>query len=86
MNETRHPAENLVALDRYPINALASKSGKSFLDRCQTELATNGYCNLKGFLRPQAVSSLISESDAWEAIALSSPWRRQRRTRWRCRG
>ena len=69
MNEARHPAENLVALDRYPINALTSKSGKSFLNRCRAELAVNGCCNLHGFLRPQAVASLLSESNAWEANA-----------------
>jgi len=69
MKATKQDVENLIALDRYPVNALTSKGGKAFLNQCRDQLAANGCCNLNGFLRPEAVSSLLSESNAWEAVA-----------------
>jgi hypothetical protein len=69
MNAEKQLVENLIALDRYPVNALTSKAGKAFVNRCRDQLAANGCCNLNGFLRPEAVSSLVAESNAWEAVA-----------------
>jgi hypothetical protein len=69
MKETRLGAENLVALERYPIDDLESVSGQAFLSQCRAQLTTNGCCNLNGFLRPEAVSALAAESNAWEADA-----------------
>ena len=69
MKETKFDAENLVALERYPIDDLESSTGQAFLNQCRSELATSGCCNLNGFLHPQAVSALVTESNAWEADA-----------------
>ena len=69
MKETKFGAESLVALERYLIDDLESSCGKAFLNQCRSELATNGCCNLNGFLRPQAVSALGTESNDWEADA-----------------
>src|SRR6056300_1817907 len=54
-------ALNLVDLHRYPINDLNSRSGTAFLKKCQAQMGVHGWCNLDGFIRPDALSALEDE-------------------------
>lgn len=60
--------QNDVALDivdvaRYPIADLDSGAGADFLAECQHSMETNGWCNLDGFLRDDALGRLNSEAN-----------------------
>jgi len=56
-------ALNLVDLHRYPINDLNSRSGTAFLKKCQAQMEVHGWCNLDGFIRPDALSALEDETN-----------------------
>ena len=58
-----------VDLDRYPINALESAVGRSMVEQGRDQLARLGVCSLPGFVRPDAVYTMvaIAESRAAEA-------------------
>lgn len=51
---------DVVDLDRYPIHALDSAEGQQLIERCRTELAATGICQLFGFLRPNAVEQSVA--------------------------
>jgi len=53
----------LVDLERYPIADLDSGPGAAFLAECQDSIRTNGWCNLEGFLRPDALERLNAEAN-----------------------
>ncbi|MEB8389440.1 hypothetical protein OO012_19680 [Rhodobacteraceae bacterium KMM 6894] len=55
-------ALNLVDLARYPIADLDSGDGAAFLKECQTQMDEQGWCNLDGFIRPEALAALAAES------------------------
>lgn len=59
----------LIDLDRFPIDALDTEKGQRFLAACQAEIAETGACNLKGFIRPDAVRALAAEAVALETQA-----------------
>lgn len=59
----------LIDLDRYPVDALDTERGARFLESCRAELAETGACNLKGFIRPEAVNALAAEAVALEPQA-----------------
>ena len=54
----------LVDLDRYPIADLDTGPGAAFLKECQTHMEEHGWCNLAGFIRPDALDELAGEANA----------------------
>lgn len=57
---------SLVNLDAHPITELENESGKAFIGRCQTSLASQGFVRLPGFLRPEGAARLAEEALALE--------------------
>ncbi|RBW53758.1 hypothetical protein DS906_17620 [Ruegeria sp. A3M17] len=55
---------SLVDLARYPIADLESAEGAAFLKACQDQMEEHGWCNLDGFIRPEALVALADESNA----------------------
>ncbi|WP_282153823.1 HalD/BesD family halogenase [Ruegeria atlantica] len=55
---------SLVDLERYPIADLESAEGTAFLKDCQDQMEEHGWCNLDGFIRPEALAALADESNA----------------------
>lgn len=55
---------SLVDLERYPIADLESAEGAAFLQTCQDQMEEHGWCNLDGFIRPEALAALADESNA----------------------
>lgn len=53
----------LVDLDRYPVNDLASDRGRAFIRDCQAHMAREGWCSFDGFIRPAAVAALTAEAN-----------------------
>jgi len=56
-------ALDLVDLDRFPIADLDQGRGAAFLAECQQTMEDNGWCNLDGFIRPDALANLAAESN-----------------------
>lgn len=56
-------ALQLVDLDRYPIADLDNGAGAAFLAECQHSMETNGWCNLDGFIRADALARLNDEAN-----------------------
>lgn len=54
---------SLVDLARYPIADLESSEGAAFLKECQEHMDELGWCNLDGFIRPEALAALAEESN-----------------------
>ena len=59
----RDPVLDLVDLERYPIADLDHGAGAAFLAECQDSMDANGWCNLDGFLRPDALKLLNGEAN-----------------------
>ena len=59
----RDPVLDLVDLGRYPIADLDHGAGAAFLAECQDSMDANGWCNLDGFLRPDALKLLNGEAN-----------------------
>ena len=59
----RDIALDLVDLDRYPIADLDHGAGADFLAQCQDMMDTNGWCNLDGFIRADALDQLNREAN-----------------------
>ncbi len=53
----------LVDLDRYPLHDLDGEIGKAFVEQCRAHMAEHGWCNLDGFLRPEALDTLAREAN-----------------------
>lgn len=58
---TISPSE-LIDIERYPIDDLASAEGRALVARCRADLGAQGASQLEGFLRPQAVERLVAEA------------------------
>lgn len=59
----RDPALDLIDLIRYPIEDLNEGLGAEFLADCQNTMATNGWCNLDGFIKADALETLNTEAN-----------------------
>ncbi len=59
----RDIALDLVDLQRYPIADLTTGPGAQFLAQCQHSIETNGWCNLDGFIRQDALDQLNREAN-----------------------
>ena len=53
--------ENIIDLERFPINRLSDPEGIDLVERCKQDLYIDGMFNLDGFLLPQAIKMAISE-------------------------
>jgi hypothetical protein len=53
----------IVDLDRYPIDQLDLPQGQALIDRCREMLTQTGACQLRGFVRPEALAQLVGEAD-----------------------
>lgn len=64
---------DLVDLDRYPIHDLDRPPGKALVADCRAHVTRHGWCNLDGFIRPEAVDLLASEAHSLlpNAVALT---------------
>jgi len=61
-NLTSDVIKEFVDTDRYPIDDLDSEAGRALIERCRTDLAATGACQLDGFLRARAVERLAQEA------------------------
>lgn len=59
----RDDALDLIDLDRYPIADLDTGPGAEFLAECQRSIELNGWCNLDGFIRADALELLNQEAN-----------------------
>jgi hypothetical protein len=63
----------LIDLDRYPIDDLQSPRGRSLIDGVRRAMADNVLCALPQFLRPAALSQMVSEAEALAPLAYPGP-------------
>jgi hypothetical protein len=56
-------ALDLIDLERYPVADLDNGPGASFLAQCQRNMQANGWCNLDGFIRADALAELNTEAN-----------------------
>jgi len=59
----RDIALDMVDLDRFPIADLDTGAGAAFLAECQHSMDTLGWCNLDGFIHPEALVKLNAEAN-----------------------
>ena len=52
--------ENLLDLDRYPLDRLNAGAGQALVTRCQADLARYGMFNLEGLVRPEALPRAVA--------------------------
>jgi hypothetical protein len=53
--------EQLLDVDRYPLDNLQSARGRELVAACRRDLAARGLFNLEGFVRPQALDKCVVE-------------------------
>jgi len=63
---------NLIDLERYPILNLDGDDTLELTRHCRTQLDRTGACELPGFLKPEAVATLVREADSLAAQAYHS--------------
>ncbi len=57
-----HPIETLIDLDRYPIQDLSGQAARALIEHGQRELDTVGALALPGFIRGEALATLVAET------------------------
>jgi hypothetical protein len=60
----RDEPASFLELERYPLTRLAASEGRALVERCRAQLATDGACELPGFLRPEALARMQREARA----------------------
>lgn len=58
-----------IDLDAYPLLDLAGVPARALIERCRTQLAATGACELPGFLMPAATARMVRESDELVPLA-----------------
>jgi len=53
--------QDILDLDRYPLDRPDSAGTRALADRCRADLAANGMFNLDGLLRPGAIATAVAE-------------------------
>lgn len=53
--------ENLLDLEKFPLDASDSDVYRNLVDRCQKDLENHGMFNLEGFVRPECLKDAIAE-------------------------
>ena len=59
---SRSQVNQLIDLDRYPIDQLESGAGRDLIEICHNNLATQAIALLPGFIRPSAISEMAEEA------------------------
>ena len=59
---SRSQVNQLIDLDRYPIDQLESGAGRDLIEICHNSLATQAIALLPGFIRPSAISGMAEEA------------------------
>ncbi len=59
---TTHDLAAIVDLERYPIHDLESEAGQALLARVRGELREVGACDLRGFLREEAIDASVASA------------------------
>ena len=54
--------EQLVDLERYPLDALDTTRGAQLVAQCRRDLLEKALCRLPGFVRPQALEAMVGEA------------------------
>jgi hypothetical protein len=54
----------IINLDRYPIHDLRAGEGKRLVERCRTELAARGACQVDALIQPAAVRAVLEDAKA----------------------
>ncbi len=54
--------QNILDLDRYPLDQPDSAGWAALVERCKADLARDGMFNLEGLMRPEAVSRSVGEA------------------------
>jgi hypothetical protein len=53
--------DDILDLDRYPLDRPDSSQGRALVEACRTELAEHGMFNLPGFVRPDVIARAAAE-------------------------
>jgi hypothetical protein len=59
---SRLPLAEIVDLDRYPIHELDSPAGRELVGHARSALQAVGACDLRGFLRPEAIEAAVASA------------------------
>ena len=59
---SRLPLAEIVDLDRYPIHELDSDAGRALVEHARSALQAVGACDLRGFLRPEAIEAAVASA------------------------
>ena len=59
---SRSQVNQLIDLDRYPIDQLESSAGRDLIEICHNNLATQAIALLPGFIRPNAIFEMAEEA------------------------
>ena len=59
---SRSQVNQLIDLDRYPIDQLGSGTSRDLIKICHNNLATKAIALLSGFIRPSAISEIAEEA------------------------
>ena len=59
---SRSQVNQLIDLDRYPIDQLESDAGRDLIEICHNNLATQAIALLPGFIRPNAIFEMAEEA------------------------
>ena len=59
---SRLPLSEIVDLDRYPIDQLDSPAGEALVAEARAALTSVGACDLRGFLRPEAIDAAVASA------------------------
>jgi hypothetical protein len=56
--------EQIVDLERYPLDRPEDAACRELVEHCRTELEETGCCLLPGFLKPAAIAAALADADA----------------------
>jgi len=57
-----HNIEDILDLERYPLNRLATVEGHNFVENCRRQINEQGACLLPGFLLPAAIEAALDDA------------------------
>ena len=64
---------NLIDLDRYPLNDLASPAGQQLIDQTRSALEQDGSCSMPGFVLQSAIAEMAAEASTLQHQAYAGP-------------
>ena len=67
---------DIVDLERYPISDLSAPEGRTLVQRCRAQFVDSVICELPGFVRPDAIDTVVADVESITHHAyLSARWR-----------